>query len=250
LAETADVATFPLDAADRVAATLRPFVSEERQARIESVLASRTRDPVLVLENIHSDHNTSAVLRTAEAMGVLELHIVAVTTPFVISRRVVKGAHKWLELHGHPSIEEAYAALRARGYRIWASHFAANGVTEIARVPVDRPLALVFGNEHEGLSRASIDQADGWFRVPMKGFVESLNISVATSIALYDVLARRPPRPIGSDDVRRLRAAWYALSVRAAPLLLEREGLPTPLHPRGPLIIDDDSGVDGNSHLL
>jgi len=221
------------DAADRMVALLAPFVSERRRDRIEAALASRTRDVVLVLEDIHNDHNSSAVMRTAEALGILELHVVAQRSAFKVSDKISSGAHKWLDIRGHDSVTSAYAHLRRRGYQIWASHFHGEApALPIDRVPVDLPVALVFGNELEGLTGEAIEQADHWFCVPMRGFVESLNISVAAAIAMYDVRARRQReghlRGLSDEDVRRLRAAWYAMSVRAAELILAQAGLPFP----------------------
>jgi tRNA (guanosine-2'-O-)-methyltransferase len=231
------------DTADRITALLAPFVSERRQDRIEASLASRTRDVVLVLEDIHNDHNSSAVMRTAEALGILELHVVAERSVFRVSDKISSGAHKWLDIRAHDSIRSAYAHLRRRGHQIWASHF--HGEAEpIDRIPVEQPIALVFGNELEGLSEAAIEEADHWFCVPMRGFVESLNISVAAAISMYDVRARRERAGLlgglGDEDVRRLRAAWYAMSVRAAELILAQGGLPFPEMSSQPMTFVED----------
>jgi tRNA (guanosine-2'-O-)-methyltransferase len=220
-----------VEAADRIVALLAPFVSERRRDRIESSLASRTRDVVLVLEEIHNDHNSSAVMRTAEALGILELDVIAQKSAFSVSDKISSGAHKWLDVRGHSSVAGAYAHLRRRGYQIWASHF--HGDAEpLDRIPVEQPIALVFGNELEGLSEEAIESADHWFRVPMHGFVESLNISVAAAISMYDLRARRQRegllRGLSDEDMRRFRAAWYAMSVRAAELILAQDGLPFP----------------------
>lgn len=237
----------PIETIDRITEVLRPYVSERRQARIASALASRTRDVVLVLEDIYSDHNTSAVLRSADAIGIFELHVVAGKSPFTISRKVTSGAHKWLDMRRHAQIEDAYRHLRERGYETWASHFHGDAV-DVDSIPTDRPVALVFGNEHEGLSPAAIEGADRWFRVPMRGFVESLNISVAAAISMYDVHARRlrEGRLTGlhDQDARRVRAAWFAGSVRAAAQLLAQAGLPLPEMPKTPMIFaeEDDEG--------
>jgi tRNA (guanosine-2'-O-)-methyltransferase len=213
---------------ERAIAVLEPFVSAERQKRIDDVLATKTRDVVLVLEDIYDEHNASAVLRTAESFGVLEVHAVERTCRFVVDAQTSMGSHKWIELFKHRTTDMPYQALAARGYAIYASSIRGDAVN-IEDVPIDRPLALVFGNEHEGLTPEAQAAADGRFRVPMHGFVESLNVSVATAISMYDVLARKRKsgRPIALDplDRRRLRAAWFARSVRAAKPILERAGI-------------------------
>lgn len=230
--------TVRVDAADRVVEALRPYVSPDRQARLEDALATRTQAVGVVLEDIHSEHNAAAVLRSADAFGILEAHIVPRTLGFRVSRKVSLGAHKWLDVRRYPDAEGAFVALRARGFEIWASAVRGDAVP-LGEIPIDRPTALVFGNEHEGLSAGASAGADGRFHVPMAGFVESLNISVAAAITMFDVARRRReagcwPR-LPDAHVRRLRAAWYVLSVRAAPLMLQKAGLPIPVMTTVPL---------------
>lgn len=227
-----------LEQADRIVEVLSPYVSEARGDRIERALAARTRDLVVVLEDIHSDHNASAVLRSAEAFGLVEVHAVPRTSEFKLSRKVSLGTHKWLDLRRGARAAETYAGLAARGYQIWAADVHGDPVP-LQQIPADRPVALVFGNEHEGLTREAVEAADGVFKIPMTGFVESLNISVAAAVAMHDQLERRRalggPAPLGPDELRRIRAAWYALSVRAAPQLLGRADLPRPFMSLGPV---------------
>ena len=215
-------------ALERAIAALSPFVTPERQRRIDEVLASKTRELVLVLEDIYDEQNASAVLRTAESFGVLEVHAVERTCSFIVDRQIALGSQKWIELYKHKSTDQPYTALAERGYAIYASSIRGDAI-DIDAVPIDRPLVLVFGNEHEGLSIEAQEAASGRFRVPMRGFVESLNVSVATAISMYDVLARmrKSGRRLELDplDRLRLRAAWFARSVRAAKPILERAGV-------------------------
>lgn len=219
------------EVADQIVEALRGYVSDARQARLESALAARSRDVVVVLEDIHSDHNASAVLRSAEAFGLIEVHTVPRTSEFKLSRKVSLGTHKWLDLRRSTQAQETYAGLKARGYEVWAADVHGTPVP-LQQIPTDRKVALVFGNEHEGLTREAVEAADGVFKIPMTGFVESLNISVAAAVALHDQLERRRAGPglaaLGDEELRQIRAAWYALSVRAAPQLLARADLPRP----------------------
>jgi tRNA (guanosine-2'-O-)-methyltransferase len=215
----------------RMIEVLRPFVSHERQARIDRAIATRTRQVVVVLENLYDEHNASAVLRTAEAFGVHEVHVVEDQVRFVVNTKTSSGAYKWLDLHRHPSPRDAYQALRASGHRVWASSVKGDAV-DLGAIDVSTPIALVFGNEHQGLAEQSIAAADGRFRVPMGGFVESLNVSVAAAVSLYDVLSRKRGREdirLSEPEQQRLRAAWFALSVKAAKPLLAKAGLPFPV---------------------
>ena len=229
--------------ADRVVQTLAPYVTAERKRRIEAVLATRTADVTVVLEDIYDPHNAAAVLRTAEGFGLTSVHVIARSTRFRVSRKVSQGAHKWLHLMHYADVAAAYAALRAAGYRVYAADVRP-GASALPTISADRPVALVFGNEHGGLSAVARNASDGQFTVPMHGFVESLNISVACAVSLYDVLERRRQagmlRPLDLSTRAHLRAAWYAASVRAAAALLAREGLDPPVLSDEPLTLSED----------
>ena len=231
--------------ADRVVETLRPYVSSARQARLEAALASRTQSVCLVLEDIHSEHNAAAVLRSADAFGLLEVHLIPTRLGFRLSRKVSLGSQKWLDVRRYNDPKHAYEILRDRGFEIWASAVRGDAVP-LSEVPVDRPTALVFGNEHDGLSEEATVHADGRFHVPMTGFVESLNISVAAAVTTFDVTRRRREAghwtSLPTAHARRLRAAWYVLSVRAAPQLLAQAGLPVPVMTSDPLECQERQG--------
>ncbi|MCK6546084.1 RNA methyltransferase [Myxococcota bacterium] len=221
--------TFDAATLDRVIETLEPFVSVERRARIEAATRMRTRDVVVVLEDIYDEHNASAVLRTADAFGVHEVHIVEQKTRFSVHTKTSLGAHKWLDLGRHRGTDAVYGELAARGYAVWASALRGEPV-ELGDIDVSKQkIALVFGNEHEGLSKGAQDAAHGCFRIPMYGFVESLNVSVATAVSMHDVLRRKKElgvwSPLAPLEQKRLRAEWLALSVRAARMLLTRVGI-------------------------
>lgn len=225
---------YPREALEQAVAALSPLVTPERLARIDAVLGARTREVVLVLEEIANEHNAAAVLRSAEAFGFFEVHVVEQVARFQVSEHVASGAGKWLHLRRHPSTRAAYDELRARGYTIWASVLARDAVP-VHDVPIEGKVALVFGNEHRGLSELAIREADGRFIVPMQGFVESFNISVAAATACYDLSSRRrlAGRPAGLEPADRLRtrAAWLARSVRSSSEVLARLGLPVPTLP-------------------
>lgn len=218
--------------ARRVIDTLSPHVTEARLARMEQALRTRSRAVTVVLEDLVNAHNGAAVFRSMEAFGLFEAHVVEPTEgAFEISAEVASGAHKWLDLRWHRQTRAAFDRLRARGYRIWVSDLHGDPVPH-HEIDVSEPIALVFGNERDGISEAARAAADGAFRIPMVGFVESLNISVAAAITIHDVTARRRalglPSGLEAGDARRVLAAWLTCSVRAAPELLARAGLPQP----------------------
>jgi tRNA (guanosine-2'-O-)-methyltransferase len=213
---------------DRMIATLAPFVSEERKTRIDAAIEARTREVVLVLEDFYDEQNASAVLRTAEAFGILEVHTIERTLPFEVNTKISSGAYKWLDLVHHKHAAPCYAALKARGYTIWASGIRGDTVP-LEAIDARPKIALVFGNEHQGLTEHAMGHADGRFKVPMHGFVESLNVSVAAAVSTYHVLGQKRALdvvlPLSDEEKRRLKAEWFALSVRASKALLARAGL-------------------------
>ena len=175
-----------------------------RQERIRGVLARRQPDLTVVLEDVHDPHNASAVLRACDAVGVLGVHLVydQETPPQrSFSRNVSGSAAKWLQIERHRSIDECYASLRLAGFTILATALD-DASLDLYAADLTQPLALVFGNEHRGLSSEALAQADGSLTIPMMGMVESLNISVACAVTLYEVLRQRSQA--GSYETPRL----------------------------------------------
>lgn len=211
--------------AEAVCAALAPMLTAERIARIDQVLAARLGSVVTVVEDTYDPHNAAATIRTTEAIGLGELHVVEGEQRFSIAGGVTRGAHRWVELHRWRSVDAAAAALRQRGFRVFATLPGAPHTVE--DVDVTAPLAVAFGNEHAGLTPAAIAACDGAIGVPMFGFTESFNLSVTVALAMSRIAARRRAA-IGSagdlDDHRRreLRARWFALRIRGAAGILER----------------------------
>lgn len=167
--------------------------TERRQLRLRQVLEKRQPDLTIVLEDIHDVHNASAVLRTADATGVFAVHLVysfELPPERAFSRVAGAGASKWIELIWHETIEDCYAALHAEGFQIYATALHAESVS-VYDVDYTGKVALVFGNEQRGVSEAAVDGADGVIAIPMMGVVESLNISVACSVTLYEAMRQR-----------------------------------------------------------
>jgi len=167
------------------------LLTPERQARIQSVVDARLRSVTVVLDRLLDPHNTAAILRTAEGLGICAAHVVPHENGDAVAhRRVTQDAHKWLDIEQHGSGAAAAAALKQTGFAVWAGHLD-KGAVHFADLPADRPLALLFGNEHEGPSAATLAACDGTFRIPMAGFTQSFNVSVAAGIALASVTRRR-----------------------------------------------------------
>lgn len=208
---------FPSDA---IVAVLAPLVTEARLARIDTVIAQRTRSLVPVLEGLSDPHNGAAILRSADAFGCHEVHLVDGRFPFAVSHRVSRGTHRWLELVRHERAEDCAASLHARGYAIFVASMEGTMVPEdLARVA---KAAIVLGNEHAGPSEAMRAAADGTYRIPMVGFVESLNVSVASAITLY-VASRGRHGDLDDAAKSEIRARFLLAQVKDAETLVRQK---------------------------
>lgn len=168
------------------------FVSENRQARFREIVEHRTRYATVVLEDIYQPHNASAVLRSCDCFGIQDVHIIENRNSWEYSPDVEKGSSKWLSIHRYHEKEQnsmdCIAHLRKQGYKIAAT----TPHTEMAieQLPLDEPVALVLGTELTGVSDQILDEADYKVRIPMYGFTESFNISVAAAICMNDLRRR------------------------------------------------------------
>jgi len=179
-------------------------ITERRRRRMVDVLARRQPDLTVVIENVHDPHNISAVLRSCDAVGLLTVHLVYTIEEWPeLSRVSSASAVKWLDIVQHESIEACYQALRAQGFTIYATHLSAAS-RDLYDLDLTGPVALVFGNEHRGVSDEAVANADGSVVIPMMGMVQSLNISVACAVSLYEALRQR--RAVGAYDRPKLSA--------------------------------------------
>jgi len=203
---------------------LSSYLSANRRARIDDVLSRRTRNLVLVLEGVHDPHNVAACMRTAEGLGLQELHVIS-HVDYVPNKKVCQGSDKWLDIRQHLTPEAAAAALRGRGYALYAAALAPDAVP-IDSLDFSGRIALALGNEHEGISEQLQALCDGAFAIPMRGFTQSFNVSVAAAITLYHatrarVAALGPAGDLEAGDLEALRRRWVELSVPRAALLKE-----------------------------
>jgi len=163
----------------------------ERQARILAVVEARLKSVTVALDRLIDPHNTAAILRTSEGLGLAKVHVVSHEAQDALAhRRVTQDAHKWLDIEPHPSGALVARALASRGFEVWAGHLDGRALL-YTELPADRPLALLFGNEHEGPSRETLAACTGTFRIPMAGFTQSFNVSVAAGIALSHLVRAR-----------------------------------------------------------
>lgn len=217
-----DVGGHRLSAAD-VIRHLAPFLTEARRQRIEQVVAGRTYALAPVVEGLVNVGNVSAVMRTAEALGCQAFHVVTGAAPLKQSARTSQGAEKWLDLYRWPTPAACAEALRAGGYRLVAMHLSGEAVP-IGEVDFSRKTALVFGNEQEGVTPAMLARCDAQCVVPLPGFTQSFNVSVAAAVALYHARRHGPPggAPLSESEQTALRADFYLRSVSNAEAILKR----------------------------
>lgn len=168
-------------------------VSDHKRNLFDQVLNQRTRHITVVLENIYQPHNASAVLRSCDCFGIQDVHIVENGNKYETSTGVDMGSSKWLSLYRYNKKENntvyALESLKEKGYKIIATTPHTRDCL-IQDLPIDQPIALMFGTELTGLSELAMDHADGYVRLPMYGFMESYNISVSAALALYETTER------------------------------------------------------------
>lgn len=203
---------------------LAPFVSPERQARIADVVGGRTYTVAPVVEGLINMGNVSAVMRSAEALGYQSLHVIAGDAVFKNSPRTAQGADKWLDVQVWNTPAEFARVLRAEGYRIVATHLDETAVP-LDEVDFTRRTALVFGNEADGVSSELLALSDQRCIIPMSGFVQSFNISVAAAVSLYHAALDRTRRlgrhgDLSTEEAERLVADFYLRSVKNADRIL------------------------------
>ncbi|MEB2313996.1 MAG: RNA methyltransferase [Sorangiineae bacterium] len=169
---------------------LEPMVVEPRRERLRAVIAERVESVTVLMDAPRDPHNGAAVLRSCDAFGVQDVHVIPKEDAFPVSSGVAKGTERWLDVTLHRTAEDALRALRARAFTLVATHPRGKLVPgDLARVP---RLALVLGNEHDGIGAALTRAADESVRIPMRGFVESLNVSVAGAVLIHAATAGRP----------------------------------------------------------
>lgn len=202
---------------------LESLVTPERLERMKAVLAQRTRYVCVVLENIFQPHNASAVVRSCECFGIQDLHIIENSYQFERTRGVSMGADKWLNLSRYNrddfNTPECLNELKSQGYKI-AAMTLRPGAVPLHELSLDKPVALTFGTEQEGLTEEAHALADQYVYLPMYGFTQSFNISVSCALSLQ-ILRERIERekanwPLTGDEAATLKFTWLRRSIRAA----------------------------------
>lgn len=211
---------------EKLLAYLLSFMSDNKNELFEKIMPERTKHITVVLEDIFQPQNASAVLRTCDIFGIQDVHVIENKNEYNVNPLVVHGASKWINLHKYNEKENNTLAcikqLKEKGYKVYGTTPHTNDCL-IQDIPLDEPVALMFGTELTGLSDLAMDNVDGYVKIPMYGFTESLNISVSASICLYELSKRLKTSDIDwklshEEQVAQL-LIWVKQVVKSADLI-------------------------------
>jgi tRNA (guanosine-2'-O-)-methyltransferase len=199
--------------------TLEPLVTDDRRARLREVIGRRLAAVSVIMDAPHDPHNGGAVVRSCDAFGVQHLHVIERHEPFVVATTVAKGSEKWVDVHRHATVEHATAVLSGQGYEFVATDPAGELLPEdlhaVAR------LLLVIGNERDGIASDLRRLCARAVRVPMRGFADSLNLSVSTAVLLAAAVAGRDGDLSDGERLRLYARGLFLTVPRAAEVLLK-----------------------------
>ena len=196
---------------------LEGFITENRKEGFLKVLKNRTKHFTVAMEDVFQLHNTSAVMRSCEVFGIQELNVIEQKFGKSIDKEIAMGAEKWVDINRFSSIQDCIANLKQKGYQIIATtpH---NDSCMLHEFDISKPSALFFGTERDGLSEEVMQQADGFLKIPMVGYTESLNISVSAAIIIQDITNRLRQSDINwkltEDEVLEKRLDWTRKTIK------------------------------------
>ena len=196
---------------------LEGFLTENRKDGFLRVLKNRTKHFTIAMEDVYQLHNTSAVMRSCEVFGIQELNVIEQKFGKSIDKEIAMGAEKWVDINRFSSIQDCVTNLKRKGYQIIATtpH---NDSCLLHEFDITKPSALFFGTERDGLSEEVMQQADGFLKIPMVGYTESLNISVSAAIIIQDITNRLRQSNIdwqlSEEEVLEKRLDWTRKSIK------------------------------------
>jgi tRNA (guanosine-2'-O-)-methyltransferase len=204
---------------------LEGFLTDNRKERFLEVLKNRTNHLTVAVEDVFQFHNTSAVMRSCEVFGIQELNIVEQRFGKNIDKEIAMGAQKWVDINKFETIGNCIDDLRAKGYQIIATtpH---NDSCLLHEFDITKKSALFFGTEKEGLSEEVMQKADGYLKIPMVGFTESLNISVSAAIIIQDLTNRLRQSDVNwqlsDEEILEKRLLWAKNTIKDIKRIEER----------------------------
>jgi tRNA (guanosine-2'-O-)-methyltransferase len=204
---------------------LEDFISEERKERFVEILENRTKYITVAIEDVYQMHNTSAVIRSCEVFGIQEAHVIEDRNKKVLDKNIALGAEKWVDVFSYEKSSDCIEKLRNDGYKVIATTPHKDDCL-LPDFKIDDKIALFFGTEKDGLSKTVLDEADGFLKIGMQGFTESLNISVSAAIILQDLSIKLKKTDLnwGLTEEEKLdkRLDWTKKTIKSIDDILTR----------------------------
>lgn len=204
---------------------LQTYLTERRKNLFEKVLSERTRHFTVVTEDVYQLHNTSAVMRTCDVFGIQDLHVVEERLGKRVDKEIAMGAQKWVSLNRYSSITDCIKKLKKSGYQIIATTPHDNS-TMLQEFDVSKKSAFFFGKESDGLSDTVMGAADGFLKIPMYGFTESLNISVSAAIILQSVVSKMKQTNVNwqlsEAEKLKIEMEWMQKTIKSSKEIIDR----------------------------
>lgn len=204
---------------------LENILTDNRKERFLHVLSKRTNHFTIAIEDVFQLHNTSAVMRSCEVFGIQQLNVIEERYTKSIDKEIAMGAQKWVDVNRFDSISSCIYDLKNKGYQIIATTPHENDCM-LDDFDISKPSALFFGTERDGLSDEILQQADGFLKIPMVGFTESLNISVSAAIIIQNIMSRLHKSDIKwqltEDEILEKRLIWAKNSIKDIKRIEER----------------------------
>ena len=201
---------------------LENFVTENRKKIFKEILEKRTKHFTVVLEDLYQMHNVSAVIRSCDVFGLQEVHIIQKKYDPKLSHAIAKGAEKWLDIFRYDNTIDTINHLKSEGYQIVATTPHTDDIL-LPDFDISKPSAFFFGVEKEGLSQTVMEQADVFMKIPMHGFTESLNISVAAALVMYETSEKLRKSPVNwrltEDEKEEIYLKWLEKSIKSIDLI-------------------------------
>lgn len=194
-------------------------MTPKRAKKLEEVISKRQYGLTVVMENVHDPHNIYAVMRTCDAVGIQDIYVLNTELPKdgYFGIKSSSSANKWLTIHSFSNVRDCFAELRTKYQAIYTTYLGESSKS-VYDIDFTNNIALVFGNEHNGVSKEARDLADGNFIIPQVGMIPSLNISVACAVAIYEAFRQRNaagfydqnarPHP----DAEQIKSLWASFS--------------------------------------
>jgi len=206
-------------------AYLENIITENRKENFLKVLKNRTKHFTIAVEDVFQMHNASAVMRSCEVFGIQEMHVIEERFGKRIDKEIAMGAQKWVDISKYDSVTNCVDTLKNKGYQIIATTPHENDCL-LEDFDISKPSALFFGTEKDGLSDAILSRADGFLKIPMVGFTESLNISVSAAIIIQNLTNRLRSSEISwqltDDQILEKRLDWAKKSIKDIKRIEER----------------------------